>query len=279
MRKRSLPEPLRTSALVGRRQPYGWTWMASIGLHGLVVLGIVVASLYQPAPPDLNQKPIAAKLVRLGQPRPDHLLPRKPTAPPVPPVAKDAPVVTPGEKVAPLPPSPTPSPAKPESKPEPSKAATPTPSSSPATQAAAPKDVKPDPKASLDDIMKRFQKGAIAGPAEELPGQLDGDPEGDAAEASEGERYYALLEKRLRELYTLPSTISDQERLHLKATVLIHIEPNGRISQSKIIQSSGNSAFDSALEGAVKRASPFPPPPGHLASSLRRDGIAVNFRP
>lgn len=279
MRTKSMPEPLRNSALVGRRQPYGWAWMASIALHVLLVLGIVVASLYRPAPPDLNQKPIAAKLVRLGQPRPDNLLPRKPTAPPVPPVAKEAPVVTPGEKVAPLPPSPTPAPPKPESKPEPSKAPAPTPSSTPATAAAAPRDVKADPKASLDDIMKRFQTGAVAGPAEDLPGQLDGDPEGDAEQASEGERYYALLEKRLRDLYTLPSTITDQERLHLKATVLIHIEANGVISQSKIVQSSGNSAFDSALEGAVKRASPVPPPPKHLASSLRRSGIAVNFRP
>jgi TonB family protein len=270
-----MPEAIARSPLAGRKQPYRWAWLASLGLHGGLVVALVVVSVFgdsRPEPP--MQKPM---LVRLGKPRPKEWLPRKPTAPPVPPAAKEAPVATPGEKVAPAPPSPTPAPPKPEAKPDAQKAA-PTPASAPATQAAAPRDAKQDPKAKLDDIMKRFQTGAIAGPAEDLPGQLDGHAEGDSDRA-EGEAYYALLEKRVKDQYKLPATISERERMYLNATVRIFIEPNGRIARFEIVQGSGNGVFDGALESAVQRASPVPPPPQHLVRLLQREGVDLNFKP
>lgn len=270
------PPQLAGSALAGRKQPYGWAWLVSLGLHAGIVLALVAVSVLgeskEPAP---TQKPM---LVRLGKPRPSEWLPRKPTAPPVPPAAKTAPVAAPGEKSAPLPPQPEarPTPPKPEPKPEAKPA--PTPAAAPATQAAAPRDAKQDSKAKLDDIMKRFQAGAIAGPAEEFPGQLDGHAEGDSDRA-EGEAYYALLEKRVKDQYKLPATISERERMYLNATVRIFIEANGRISRSQIVQGSGNATFDSALEAAVQRASPVPPPPPHLVKLLAREGVDLNFRP
>lgn len=271
----ALPEAVARSPLSGRKQPYGWAWLVSIGLHaGLFAAVIAVSVLADSSPPAPMQKPM---LVRLGKPRPKEWLPRKPTAPPVPPAAKDAPVPTPGEKVAPAPPSPTPAPPKPEAKPDAAKAV-PTQATAPATQAAAPRDAKQDSKAKLDDIMKRFQTGAIAGPAEDLPGQLDGHPEGDSDRA-EGEAYYALLEKRVKDQYKLPATISERERMYLNATVRIFIEANGRIARSEIVQGSGNGVFDAALESAVQRASPVPPPPPHLVRLLQRDGVDLNFKP
>lgn len=273
----AMPEPLRKSALAGRKQPYGWAWIGSIAFHGLLVGGVVAATLLGDRAPDLSQQPIQAKLVRLGKPRPDNWLPRKPTAPPVPQTTQTAPVPTPGAQSAPLPPAPEAKP-QPETKPDPVPAkAAPTPTG-PSTAAGAPKDAKVDQKSKLDDIMKRFQKGAVAGPAEELPGQLDGDPDGDSEDGSEGERYYALLTKRFKENFLVPNTISDQERMYLKATVSVRIEANGSISSWKIVQGSGNAAFDSALEAAVKRSSPVPPPPANLASQLR-SGISLIFKP
>jgi colicin import membrane protein len=272
----AVPEAMARNPLATRKQPYGWAWLASIALHGGLVLAMVAVSVFsdsKPAPP--MQKPM---LVRLGKPRPKEWLPRKPTAPPVPPAVKEAPVATPGEKVAPAPPSPAPAPPpKPEAKAAPSKP-TPTPATAPAKQAAAPRDAKQDSKAKLDDIMKRFQTGAVAGPAEELPGQLDGHAEGDSDRA-EGEAYYALLEKRVKDQYKLPATISERERMFLTATVRIFIETNGRIARFEIVQGSGNGVFDSALESAVQRASPVPPPPEHLVRLLAREGVDLNFRP
>lgn len=269
-------EAIRQSPLAGRRQPYGWAWIVSACLHGAVVLGLVGVSILggsdSPAP---AQKPM---LVRLGAPRPKEWLPRKPTAPPVPTATKTAPVPAPGAERAPLPPKPDapPAPPKPEPKTASPKQAPPT--TPAATQAAAPREAKRDSKAKLDDIMARFQAGAIAGPAEDLPGQLDGHAEGDSDRA-EGEAYYALLEKRVKDQYKLPATISERERMYLNATVRIYIEANGRISRFEIVQGSGNGVFDSALESAVQRASPVPPPPQHLVKLLARDGVDLNFKP
>ncbi len=288
----SLPEAIARSPLAGRKQPYGWAWMASIGLHGALVLAMIGVSIFgDTGPAEPMQKPM---LVRLGKPRPKEWLPRKPTAPAVPPAPKEAPVPTPGQKtpVAETAPAatPTPTPPKPDARtiptPSPTPAATkPTPappgpaSAKPAaSQAAAPRDAKQDTKAKLDDIMKRFQTGAIAGPAEDLPGQLDGHAEGDSDHA-QGEAYYALLERRVKDQYKLPSTISERERMFLNATVRIFIEPAGRISRFEIVKGSGNGTFDSALEAAVQRASPVPPPPEHLARTLAREGIDLNFKP
>ncbi len=270
----ALPEAISRSPLAGRKQPYSWAWIASIALHGGLFAAIVAVSVFGDSrPPTPMQKPV---LVRLGTPRPKEWLPRKPTAPPVPPAAKEAPVATPGEKVAPAPPSPTPTPPKPEAKPDAKKAAA-TPAAAPATQAAAPRDAKQDSKAKLDDIMKRFQTGAVAGPAEDLPGQLDGHADGDA-EHAEGEAYYALLIKRVEDQYKVPATISERERMYLNATVRIFIERNGRISRSEIVKGSGNGVYDGAVEAAIQRASPVPPPPDHLVRTLARDGVDLNFK-
>lgn len=271
------PREEERSILVPRKEKHAWAMTLSIGVHGLILVGLVAGSLFPScqgsAPP--NQKPIAAKLVRLGTPRNENHLPRIPTAPPAPRTAKEAPVVTPGEKVAkpepPTPPAPTPAPT-----PTP----TPAPSTAPSTakpaaaQAEAPKT--PDSKERLDDIMKRFAAGSRTGKAEDLPGQLDGDPLGDAERAAEGERYLALVEQRIKAHYVVPSAIPDAERIRLSAVVRLRVERNGRISSYEITQPSGNGLYDSALEAAVQRASPLPPPPEHLLPMLRN--LPVHFR-
>lgn len=275
----SLPETIQRSPLAGRRQPHGWAWIVSACLHGGLLLALIGASVFGGRKePATTQKPM---LVRLGTPRPKEWLPRKPTAPPVPPATKTAPVAAPGEKSAPLPPKPDAKPAPPRPEPKPDAPVKPAPAAAPTparTQAAAPAEAKQDSRAKLDDIMQRFQAGAIAGPAEDLPGQLDGHPEGDSDRA-EGEAYYALLEKRVKDQYKLPATISERERMHLEATVRIFIEANGRITRFEIVKGSGNGVFDGALESAVRRASPVPPPPQHLVKLLAREGVDVNFRP
>jgi len=267
---------LAPSGLVPRQERFRWTWAVSVCLHVAVFAGMLFGSSGSCAgegePP---QTPIAARLVRLGTPRDERLLPRLPNQTPTPPVAKDAPVVQAGEKVAQEAPVPQPSPPKPTETTVPSPVAAAAPE--PKQQAKAPADApKNESKQKLDDIMKRFSTGTRQGPADPLPGQLDGDPMGDAEEAAEGERYLALVQKRIQSNYTVPSTIPDEERIRLRAVVTIRVEPNGMISEFKITKPSGNESFDAALESAVRRASPLPPPPDHLRASLK--ALPINFR-
>ncbi len=273
MDRQALPH----SGLVPRKERFGWAWTISIGLHVALFLGAAIGSSASSCGDgvDRNQKPIAAKLVRLGTPRDEKLLPRIPTAPPAPPATKTAPVVTPGDTKPVAEPSPIPTPPKPQETSKPVAAATPTPPTPPASRAEAPKD---DGKQKLDDIMKRFATGTRVGEAQELPGQLDGDPMGDAENAEEGERYLALVIQRLRSQWVMPTAISAEERIRLTAVVTLWVERNGSISRHQISQPSGNGLFDAALESAVQRSSPLPPPPDHLVSTFRR-GVAVTYKP
>lgn len=270
--------PERTSVLARRPTPYRWAWMASVLLHALVFAAAFGASLSSGCGGRKEpEKPVVAKLVRLGTPREKHLLPRLPTAPPPPPASKQAPQVTPGKELStPTPPQP-PQPPKPQPEPKPTaKAQTPSATPTPPAQAAAPKSPEPK-KSELDDILQRFAAADRVGKAEPLPGQPDGDPMGDAEEAAEGERYLALVQKRLRDHYVLPSTIPEAERIRLSAIVRIHIERSGRIARYELEKPSGNPQFDAALEAAVTKASPLPPPPEHLLRTFA-NGFPVRFR-
>jgi TonB family protein len=249
------------SALAPRPEPHRWTVALSLLLHAGLLAAVVIGSVVDACGPRLPppEKAIAARLVRLGTPRDPKMLPRKPVDPPAPPpTPREAPVAKPA-------PDPAPSPV----------AKVPTPS----VAAAAPAAEKPDPTRKLDDIMKRFStQNAAMAKAEKAIGQLDGDAEGDAEQAEEGERYLALVQKRIRDRYQLPSTISDTERIRLISVVTIHIDPAGKIFQSDLAQSSGNAMFDSAVQSAIQRAATVPPPPEHLRDMLRR-GIDLKFRP
>src|SRR5512133_1806201 len=106
---------------LGRRDRMWPAVVTSAVVHaGLIVFALVRV----PAPEiDLQQKPIIAKLVRLGEKKPEQYLPRKEEAPPPPAPAAPAPIANPGPAPAPAAPAvavPTPHP-----KPAPPKAASP----------------------------------------------------------------------------------------------------------------------------------------------------------
>jgi colicin import membrane protein/protein TonB len=238
---------------LGRRDRMWPAVVVSAVAHAVL---IVVALVRVPAPEiDLQQKPIVAKLVRLGEKRPEQYLPRKEEAPPPPAPAAPAPIASPG---------PAPQPhavaiAKPDPKPAP-KATSPRPSTSKGTGT------------SLASVLSKVQKQVN----ETQWGAPDGDPSGDSETGEEGDRYLALVTRELHSNYTAPNTISERDRLHLKGTVVLYIDPDGRIARWQLETPSGNAAFDAALERAVRATRRLPPPPDGLKDVYRR-GLVVNF--
>ena len=247
---------LAQSPLLVQRERLWPVVLVSLGLHAAFVTG---AALHRPAPQiDLAQKPIVAKLVRLGEKRPEQWMPRKEAAPP--PAASAAePVPLPVSASQPIPPS---APAQ-RAKPPPAR-------TKPGPQVASRgRDV-------LATVLSRVRRDkALAEPAY---GDPNGDPQGDASEASAGDQYLALVERALRESYVLPATISDRDRLHLKATVILYVDADGRVLRHAFESSSGNGAFDGALERAI-RAARLPPPPPELRQKYRNEGLGVVYRP
>jgi colicin import membrane protein/protein TonB len=231
-----------TSALARRDRL--WPAVAlSLVAHALF-LGWAAARRPPPAI-DLEQKPIVAKLVRLGEKRPEEYLPRKEAPPP--------PAPAPAPKTAPdvAAPAPKPAVAVPGAKPAPAQPAT--------------------PPRTLASVLSKVQREV----EESRWGSPDGDPQGDSESGSEGDRYLALVHRELQANYTVPRTISQAEALHLRATVVLVVDANGRIVGHRFERPSGNAAYDAALERAIQ-ASRLPPPPPELRESFR-SGLLVTF--
>jgi TonB family protein len=252
------------SLLASRPSRLGRFVTLSLVGHGLVLLAVGLYATFFSAPRvRLEQKPIRASLVRLGKPRDEKLLPRKEEPPPPPPKKVEA---------APTPPTPAP--------PEPAKVAVPVPGVKPEP---APKPTPQKGETRGEDRRNRlfgaFDK--LARPSkqrEELDGAEDGDPNGDSATA-EGERYFGLLSSQVRRHYNVADTIPETERLYLKAQVAMRLNRTGDVVEARLAKASGNPLFDSAVLAAVKKASPFSPPPDHLRDALHKRGIVLEFSP
>jgi colicin import membrane protein/protein TonB len=254
------PAALAQSPLLVQRERLLPVVLLSLAVH-LGLLGLAV--FHRSAPRvDLGQKPIVAKLVRLGEKRPEQWLPRKEEAPPPAATAPEAaPVVAQPATPAPA------APAAPVAKP--TKPAPPQPA-----RAAGPRSPgRTDVLASVLNRVKRDQ--ALSGP---VYGDPHGDPLGDASEAGEGDQYLALVERALRQSYVLPSTLSERDRVSLAATVVLYLDQDGRVLRFAFEKPSGNGAFDAALERAI-HAARLPPPPAELRKRYREDGLGVVYRP
>ena len=240
---------------LGRHDRFWPAVAISIAVHATFIAAAVKASSLPRI--ELDQVPLQARLVRLGEKKPEQILPQKETPP------EPAPAAT-------APPAPVPPPATP---PPPSPTPTPAAAASPTKTPPRPSPAKsPANGAGITDALAKMEKQV----QREKWGDPNGDPEGDSEEGSEGDRYAALIFRALRANYQVPSTIPDKERLYLEAPVTIWIEPDGTISRWKINRSSGNSAFDAALERTI-RAARLPPPPAAEREHDRTKGVPLVF--
>ena len=222
---------------------------ASAALHAAAV---TVLLLLRGAPLiDLEQKPIVAKLVRLGEKRPESFLPRK-EEPPPPAAAEPTPV-----------PSPAPAPAPKAAPAAPAKAAPPRPAPAPGPRSDA-----------FGSALARIRKEQAA--RDPVYGDPGGDPQGDSAQGAPGDRYGALVTRAVEEVYNLPRTIAERDRQHLRASIVLFIDADGRVTSSSFRSRSGNDAFDDALGRAVRQAR-LPPPPPELRAQVRSEGLLVRF--
>jgi TonB family protein len=233
----------------------------SVGAHVAVLAAALLYARFTAAPKVvLDQKPINASLVRLGKPRDPKLLPRKEVAQP-----------PPKEVVA----KPTPTP--PAEAPAPSPAAVAVPGVKPAPS-PAPQKGEPTAEDRRKKLFGAFDKSAKPSEPQELEGAEDGDPDGDSAVA-EGERYYGLLKSQVRRHYNVADTIPDAERLYLKAQVAMKLGRAGEVLDVSLAKASGNELFDAAVVAAVRKASPFSPPPDALRDALQKNGVVLVFSP
>jgi colicin import membrane protein/protein TonB len=233
---------------LGRRDRMWPVVMVSAVAH---LAGAAWAIARRPPPEiDLEQKPIMARLVRLGEKRPEEYLPRREAPPP------------------PAPPAPAPAPVADAQAPKPAAPAPKAPPRAPQASSTG----KPGGTTSLASILSKVQRQVDA----ERFGSPEGDVAGDSDSGSEGDRYLALVRNALTAVYQVPATISERERVSLGATVILYIEANGKVLKYQYETRSGNPAYDAALERAIQVAR-LPPPPPEMREQFRRNGCGVKF--
>ncbi|MGC8927679.1 MAG: energy transducer TonB [Myxococcota bacterium] len=108
-------------------------------------------------------------------------------------------------------------------------------------------------------------------------GDPNGSPYGDSTEGQEGDIYLTEIYNRIKGNYIIPEIISEKERKELRAIVVIYIDSNGKLIKYEFERRSGNPHFDNALINAINRSSPFKPPPKERAKIYKTEGIGINF--
>jgi colicin import membrane protein/protein TonB len=241
------------ASALGQRERIWPAVLVSCAVHA-VAIGWAVTQSGGPSI-DLEQKPIKARLVRLGERKPEKLLPRKQEPPPPAPAPAPAPAIP--AATAPV--------RAPAAAPTPRAARPPPPRPAPASPSSA--------GAGLASALSRMQREV----ERERWGDPEGDPLGDSEDAGEGDRYLALVIRALQGNYDVPNTISERERLHLKSTIVLFIEPDGRVARWRVERPSGNVAFDAALERTIRQTR-LPPPPDDKRETYRSNGVEVIFQ-
>ena len=87
--------------------------------------------------------------------------------------------------------------------------------------------------------------------------------------------YFRRLEEIVRSSWVLPgSMVRDASKLVVELRIVI--EKDGRVSEERIEQGSGNPYFDDSVRRAIRKASPLPIPPEQLRGG--EDHYEVGFR-
>jgi len=87
--------------------------------------------------------------------------------------------------------------------------------------------------------------------------------------------YFRRLEERVRSSWVLPGALV-RNPAKLVVELRIVIEKDGRVSEERIEQGSGNLYFDDSVRRAIRKASPLPVPPEQLRGG--EDHYEVGFR-
>jgi colicin import membrane protein len=78
-----------------------------------------------------------------------------------------------------------------------------------------------------------------------------------AARQSEVDRFKAAIQAKIRGRANVPDTVSGNPEIQVRIRIL----PGGEVLDITIVKRSGNPTYDSAIERAIRSASPLPVPP------------------
>lgn len=175
--------------------------------------------------------------------------------------------------------------AKPEPKPEPKAETKPDPKAKPEPDTVKLDKAKQKQKAALEKLKKLSAVDKIrqqvqnektaAETAKILKGRVL--TKGTALtglDRIQSDNYTGQLDALVKSHWALPQWLIGKQ---LRTRVLVKIEPDGRVSDKKVVQSSGNPTYDDYCLQAVTKASPFPKVPDKFTEIYAEDGVVFGF--
>jgi len=152
-----------------------------------------------------------------------------------------------------------------------------TPSAADAKQKRAAAEPNKDYSKDINAALASLTQEGGGKELEDPEGSPDGVENGTALIARLGDEYETKIFKAIKAEYSIPEVIPPRERMFLQARVLITLNRAGAIRDLTFEKRSGNDLFDSAIEAAIRRSAPFPPPPAELADEYASGGLPMNF--
>lgn len=140
-----------------------------------------------------------------------------------------------------------------------------------------------------DDLAKRAMRRLeersneetdVRGDNDTPPGVANGSDDGTVSDPrlARAGSMYGLQIRRAIDRQKLPDLFSSQLALYKsRIQIAIQIGRDGALRTAQVVQSSGNSRFDSALLACIRRAAPFPRPSGDVWK-LVKNGIEIGWR-
>jgi colicin import membrane protein len=236
----------------------GWSFGLSAAVHIVLALVLFLGVRWQSSPPDT----IEVDLVEAPPPPPAPVVEAPKPPPPAPPkiepeVKPPPPVVKPDivEREKPKP-KPKPEPKKIEAKPKPD----------PTLQKRMQEQLAAEQRALDQQRAERELRDLIARQ------QADAARKAAAARASALGDYISKIQAKVRGGWILPQDLQGNP----EAIFLVVQLPTGEVLSTKLVKSSGNPAYDTAVERAILKASPLPLPSDR---SLFARELKLTFRP
>jgi colicin import membrane protein len=89
------------------------------------------------------------------------------------------------------------------------------------------------------------------------------------------DEYKGRIQLKIKGLLINPQNLTGRP----EAVYRVDLLPNGEVVRAVLVKTSGQPAYDRAVESAILKASPLPLPPDRDAAAAFRDGLELKFRP
>lgn len=134
-----------------------------------------------------------------------------------------------------------------------------------------PVKVKPEPKA----VTKPVEHKPDTRVADQQAAQAARErAEQDAAIGRTVDEYVSKIVSKIRRNVVMPPNVADDARAEFEVTLL----PGGTVLRAKLLKSSGNVAYDDAVERAIIKSQPLPLPPDVKLFNRFRE-LKLSFKP